>query len=243
MSSRVTIDSVPFLGVSGFMGGRVERENQVLVVLRIKEGKEGEVLNKLAKFVQGLKDPCPDSFRLVLSKNVALVSMPYSFYMKYRGQFIDYVGDHVEDIIELTLPELNLAMVDSNILSVAFRDIESAAGAILTSTILFRVGLVYGRELARNASTMKAVTPGEKIKLLLELLRALHLYRNYEITKLTVDKIEIAFELEGDSLYSHFVRGVITGIVSCVLEKTYMCNIKKTIGNIVLIELVRTQPT
>ncbi len=220
---------------------KIGEETYVLVICRVREGKEADLMRGLADFMRSVRELHADNFRVLLGRGLALITIPFSVYTRNRSSFIEHIESSISNIVELVLPEIRLAMFDVDSLSSALKDIESVAGTVLTSTLLFRAGLVYGRELAKATSTLGAVTPGEKVKVMLELLRALHLYKNYELISLSVDKIELAFETESDTVYSHFVRGVITGVISSILERAYICSVKKIIGSTVLIELKQAQ--
>ncbi len=216
-----------------------KEEKYVIVLCRAGAGKEIHLLEALTHFVKkrrGLSGEC----RVMLSRGTLVLAMPLTEYMHSRDILVESLRRNRDiEFMELFLPRADFLILELGNIVSAFRDIEFIAGPVLTSTILFRLGLVYGRELAKNVDVPGAVTPGEKVRAILELLKALHLYRHYEIVSMSVDNIEIAFEVVNDMGYCHFVRGVVTGVVSSVLARNYICNVKKVVGNIVLIELTR----
>ncbi|GEM_PF-5197776 len=191
-----------------------------------------EVTKLLEKLRDITKEASPDTLVLRLHENTMAMLVQSA-----NGKLVDSLEnlhDVVKNMTHIVLPVLWLVSVDVESLAKAMEDIIECAGAELVIPLLFRLGYIYGRELTKKLQTGETIL--DKVRLMLEFLKASGFFKDYSILQLSAKRIEIIAKVASTYVpLLHIVRGIIAGTVSAIFEKAFTCDVKLLHGDLVIL--------
>ncbi len=191
-----------------------------------------EIVKLLEKLEDITKETTPNMLVLRLHENTMTMLIQSA-----NGKLLnslENLHDIVRNMTHIVLPVLWLISIDVESLAKAIEDIVECAGAELVIPLLFRLGYIYGRELTRKLQTGETIL--DKVRLMLEFLKASGFFKDYSILQLSAKRVEIVAKVVSTYIpLLHIVRGIIAGTLSTIFEKSFTCDIKLHHGDLVML--------
>ncbi len=189
-------------------------------------------ISKLLEILRDVTEQTPPN-TMVLRIQENAVAMLLQSAQNNIANSLSTLKDVLKNMTYIPLPVMWLLSVDVDALSKALEDVVECAGIELVIPLLFRLGFIYGRELTRKLQTGETVL--DKVRLLLEFLKASGFFKDYSILQLSAKRVEIVAKVFSTYIpLLHIVRGVIAGTLSTIFEKSFTCDMKPLHGDLVM---------
>ncbi len=211
----------------------IEREPQTLFILGKLRATQLEKLTEALKEIIKENKGEPKLIRFLDDEfGLAITCRP-----DYEGKVIGLLRKGVKSSRVLVDRSRQYITLSSIPLERALDDIIRCGGTEVMLPILFRIGHVYGKELTEMLELSEEKI-GEKLITVLEYLKISGFFREFSILHLSANRVEIALEMEIKTPIIHFLRGIVSGIVSKMFGRPFTCTSYAKSEKVVIFEAV-----
>ncbi|NPA23557.1 MAG: hypothetical protein GXO23_04605 [Crenarchaeota archaeon] len=213
--------------------GVSERMPQTLFIMgKTRPGQLERIMNTILSIIrEGKGEPA------LLRVQDSEIGLAVRCSPEQRGRIVGLAKRGLEACRVLVDRSRNYIAFSSEPLGKALDDILRCGGSEVMLPFLFRLGHVYGRELV-DILELSDEHLAERLITSLEYLKLAGFFRRFSVLHVSANRIEVAIEMEIKMPLIHFLRGVLSGLVSKIFGKSFTCTAHAKSENVVLFEII-----